>query len=183
MDALSRCQSAAVRDGEMLCVLHASRPSKPSVACMSAPFPGRAAQFLPPGPRTPPPCIRVSTRCLPWRRTPNSPTRLGRSFTLMMQTGAFLQLVLALAAIASRLSLVLSEVRSALEVSWAASYRALQTLFVSPGLHNHHAMPAHSMIACRSYEGKQTRRYKLYSCTPASPSTLIIDIQALRRCP
>lgn len=83
----------------------------------------------------------------------------------MMQTGAFLQLVLALAAIASRLSLVLSEVRSALEVSWAASYRALQTLFVSLGLHNQHAMLAHSIIACRSYEGKETRRNTHYSPT------------------
>lgn len=102
---------------------------------------------------------------------------------LMMQTGAFLQLALALAAIASRLSLVLSEVRSALEISWAASYRALQTLFVSPSLRNYYAMPAHSMIAYRSIEGKETRRYKLYSCTPASSSTLNIDIHALRRCP
>lgn len=183
VDTLSRCQSATVRDGEMLCVLHAGRPSKPSVACMPAPFPGRAAQFLPPGPRTLPPCIRVSTRCLLWRRTPNSPTRPGRSFTLMMQTGAFLQLVLALAAIASRLSLVLSEVRSALEVSWAASYRALQTLFVSLCLRNHHVMLAHSMSACRSHKGKETRRYKLYSRIPASPSTLNLHIHALRRCP
>lgn len=183
VDALSGCQSAALRDGEMLCMLHASRPSKPSVACMSAPFPGRAAQFLPPGPRTPPPCIRVSAPCLLWRRTPNSPTRPGRSFTLMMQTGAFLQLVLALAAIASRLSLVLSEVRSALEVSWTASYRVLRTLFVSLGLRNHHDMVAHSMIACSNYEGQETYRHKFYSCTPASLSTLNIDIQALRRCP
>ncbi|KAI0374813.1 hypothetical protein BV20DRAFT_960994 [Pilatotrama ljubarskyi] len=51
------------------------------------------------------------------------------SFTLMMQTGAFLQLVLAFAAIASRLSILLSEVRAALEVSWSATHRALQALF------------------------------------------------------
>ncbi|KAI0362012.1 hypothetical protein OH77DRAFT_1441157 [Trametes cingulata] len=51
------------------------------------------------------------------------------SFTLMMQTGAFLQLVLTFAAIASRLSILLSEVRSALEVSWSASRRVLQALF------------------------------------------------------
>ncbi|KAI0781013.1 hypothetical protein BD413DRAFT_17917 [Trametes elegans] len=55
--------------------------------------------------------------------------RAYESFTLMMQTGAFLQLVLALAAIASRLSMLLSEVRAALEVSWSASYRALQALY------------------------------------------------------
>ncbi|KAI0637045.1 hypothetical protein C8Q77DRAFT_1095741 [Trametes polyzona] len=53
------------------------------------------------------------------------------SFTLMMQTGAFLQLVLALAAIASRLSVLLSEVKGALELSWSASYRATLALFPS----------------------------------------------------
>ncbi|TBU50694.1 hypothetical protein BD309DRAFT_995798 [Dichomitus squalens] len=50
------------------------------------------------------------------------------SFTLMMQTGAFLQLVLTLAAIASRMSLLLSEVRAVLQNTWFASYTALQTL-------------------------------------------------------
>ncbi|KAI0646981.1 hypothetical protein C8Q79DRAFT_1009134 [Trametes meyenii] len=51
------------------------------------------------------------------------------SFMLMMQTGAFLQLVLTLAAIASRLSLLLTEVRPALEASWLACFRVLQILF------------------------------------------------------
>ncbi|KAI0664883.1 hypothetical protein C8Q70DRAFT_17782 [Cubamyces menziesii] len=51
------------------------------------------------------------------------------SFTLMMQSGAFLQLMLALAAIASRLSILLSEVRGALEVAWSAAFRVLQTTF------------------------------------------------------
>ena len=55
-----------------------------------------------------------------------------RSFTLMMQTGAFLQMILVLAAIASRMRLLLLEVRSALEISWSASYRALQTTSVRP---------------------------------------------------
>ncbi|EIW60456.1 uncharacterized protein TRAVEDRAFT_165252, partial [Trametes versicolor FP-101664 SS1] len=72
---------------------------------------------------------RCSACCTLVDRARERLLRAYESFTLMMQTGAFLQLVLALAAIASRLSLVLSEVRSALEVSWAASYRALQTLF------------------------------------------------------
>ncbi|RPD79992.1 hypothetical protein L226DRAFT_187761 [Lentinus tigrinus ALCF2SS1-7] len=56
------------------------------------------------------------------------------SFTLMMQTGAFLQMILVLAAIASRIRLLLLEMRAALEVSWSASYRALQTIFVRPSL-------------------------------------------------
>ncbi|KAH9901312.1 hypothetical protein C8Q73DRAFT_677453 [Cubamyces lactineus] len=51
------------------------------------------------------------------------------SFTLMMQSGAFLQLVLTLAAIASRLSILLSEVRGALEVAWSAAFRVLQAIF------------------------------------------------------
>ncbi|KAI9064359.1 hypothetical protein FKP32DRAFT_1570669 [Trametes sanguinea] len=51
------------------------------------------------------------------------------SFTLMMQSGAFLQLVLVLAAIASRLSILLTEVRAAAELSWSASLRALRTLY------------------------------------------------------
>ena len=49
----------------------------------------------------------------------------------MMQTGAFLQLILALAAIASRTNILLSEVKAALEVSWSAIYTALHTLHVS----------------------------------------------------
>ncbi|CDO68348.1 hypothetical protein BN946_scf184799.g75 [Trametes cinnabarina] len=49
----------------------------------------------------------------------------------MMQSGAFLQLLLVLAAIASRLSILLSEVRAAAELSWFASFRALQTLYPS----------------------------------------------------
>ncbi|KAJ8487018.1 hypothetical protein ONZ51_g4428 [Trametes cubensis] len=58
-----------------------------------------------------------------------APPAPNRSFTLMMQSGAFLQLVLTLAAIASRLSILLSEVRGALEVAWSAAFRVLQTTF------------------------------------------------------
>ncbi|KAI0748045.1 hypothetical protein C8Q80DRAFT_1270493 [Daedaleopsis nitida] len=53
------------------------------------------------------------------------------SFTLMMQTGAFLQLILVLAALASRMSLLLSEVRSALETSWHAGHKVLTALYPS----------------------------------------------------
>lgn len=49
----------------------------------------------------------------------------------MMQSGAFLQLVLVLAAIASRLSILLTEVRAVAELSWSAGLRVLQTLYVS----------------------------------------------------
>lgn len=59
------------------------------------------------------------------RPTPN------RSFTLMMQTGAFLQLTLALVAIASRANILLSEVKAVLEISWSAGYTALHILYVS----------------------------------------------------
>ncbi|KAH9951346.1 hypothetical protein B0H21DRAFT_278183 [Amylocystis lapponica] len=51
-----------------------------------------------------------------------------RSFTLMMQSGAFIQLILTLAAIASRLSILLAEVLSALEVCARACSQALQAL-------------------------------------------------------
>ena len=55
----------------------------------------------------------------------------GSSFALMMQTGAFLQFILVLTAIVSRLNALLTEVRDALELTWTASYSALQALFVS----------------------------------------------------
>ena len=55
----------------------------------------------------------------------------GSSFALMMQTGAFLQFILVLTAIASRLNALLTEVRDALELTRTASCSALQALFVS----------------------------------------------------
>ncbi|KAI0709115.1 hypothetical protein C8Q76DRAFT_742283 [Earliella scabrosa] len=53
------------------------------------------------------------------------------SFSLMMQTGAFLQLILVLAAIASRMNMLLSEARTALEVAWSATFKTLQALYPS----------------------------------------------------
>ncbi|KAI0807095.1 hypothetical protein C8Q74DRAFT_1362639 [Fomes fomentarius] len=50
------------------------------------------------------------------------------SFSLMMQTGAFLQLVLVLAAVASRMNILLFEVSEAVKASWSAAYSALQTI-------------------------------------------------------
>ena len=49
----------------------------------------------------------------------------------MMQTGAFLQLILTLTAICSRLNTLLVEIREALEASWSAGYIGLQALYVS----------------------------------------------------
>lgn len=53
------------------------------------------------------------------------------SFTLMMQTGYFLQLILTLAAIASRLNLLLVEISSTLELCQEAFYHLLQILDAS----------------------------------------------------
>ncbi|KAM5535224.1 hypothetical protein V8D89_011160 [Ganoderma adspersum] len=74
---------------------------------------------------------RCSACCTLIDRAREHLLRAYESFTLVMQTGAFLQLVLALAAIASRTNILLSEVKAALEISWSASYRALQTLHPS----------------------------------------------------
>ena len=73
-------------------------------------------------------CVHMSE--LTCRQTWGRQQIRNRSFVLMMQTGAFLQLVLTLAAIASRMSLLLTEIRAALEVSWSASHAALQTVNV-----------------------------------------------------
>lgn len=48
----------------------------------------------------------------------------------MMQTGAFLQLVLVIAAVASRMNILLIEVSEAVKVSWSAAYSALKTICV-----------------------------------------------------
>ncbi|KAJ7109332.1 hypothetical protein C8R44DRAFT_802223 [Mycena epipterygia] len=50
------------------------------------------------------------------------------SFTLAMQTGAFIQLILTLAAIASRMSGLISELAEVLELIWAAVHRILASL-------------------------------------------------------
>ncbi|KAH9854156.1 hypothetical protein C2E23DRAFT_819792 [Lenzites betulinus] len=72
---------------------------------------------------------RIAACCTLLDRAQERLLRAYESFTLMIQTGAFLQLMLVLAAIASRLSILLTEVRAALEIAWSASYRALQTLY------------------------------------------------------
>ncbi|KAI0721697.1 hypothetical protein C8T65DRAFT_565758 [Cerioporus squamosus] len=74
---------------------------------------------------------RCSACCMLIDRARERLLGIYESFTLMMQTGAFLQMIVVLAAIASRIRLLLVEVRAALEVSWSASYRALQTIFPS----------------------------------------------------
>ncbi|KAI0831229.1 hypothetical protein BC628DRAFT_1352838 [Trametes gibbosa] len=71
---------------------------------------------------------RIAACCMLLDRALERLLRAYESFTLMMQTGAFLQLVLVLAAIASRMSVLFTEAKAALEVAWSASYRALQTL-------------------------------------------------------
>lgn len=53
------------------------------------------------------------------------------SFTLMMQTGAFLQLIVTLVAIASRMSTLLAEVRDSMQHLWSASFELLQILDAS----------------------------------------------------
>ncbi|OCH95538.1 hypothetical protein OBBRIDRAFT_720382 [Obba rivulosa] len=53
------------------------------------------------------------------------------SFMLVMQTGAFLQLILTLAAIASRLDILLAESESSLEVALSACFRVLDVLDAS----------------------------------------------------
>ncbi|KAI0670454.1 hypothetical protein C8Q78DRAFT_126522 [Trametes maxima] len=72
---------------------------------------------------------RCAACCTLVDRTRERLLRAYESFMLMMQTGAFLHLVLTLAAIASRLSILLSEVRPALEASWSACFRVLQAQF------------------------------------------------------
>ena len=68
--------------------------------------------------------------CIIW------PTIQFSSFALMMQTGAFLQLILTLTAICSRLNTLLVEIREALEASWSAGYSGLQALYVSASRHS-----------------------------------------------
>ncbi|KAL7283334.1 hypothetical protein ACG7TL_002763 [Trametes sanguinea] len=72
---------------------------------------------------------RCSACCTLVDRARQRLLRAYESFTLMMQSGAFLQLVLVLAAIASRLSILLTEVRAVAELSWSAGLRVLQTLY------------------------------------------------------
>ncbi|KAI8998704.1 hypothetical protein BD414DRAFT_475826 [Trametes punicea] len=74
---------------------------------------------------------RCSACCMLIDRARDRLLRAYESFSLMMQSGAFLQLVLVLAAVASRMSILLSEVRAALEVTWSAGHRVLCTLFPS----------------------------------------------------
>ncbi|RDX56858.1 hypothetical protein OH76DRAFT_1336277 [Lentinus brumalis] len=74
---------------------------------------------------------RCSACCMLIDRARERLLGIYESFTLMMQTGAFLQMMVILAAIASRMRLLMVEVRAALEVSWSACYRALQTIFPS----------------------------------------------------
>ncbi|KAJ7774673.1 hypothetical protein DFH07DRAFT_800468 [Mycena maculata] len=51
-----------------------------------------------------------------------------QSFVLAMQTGAFIQLILTLAGIASRMSSLVAELAEVLELIWAAVHRILLTL-------------------------------------------------------
>ncbi|KAJ6596846.1 hypothetical protein DFH09DRAFT_1132894 [Mycena vulgaris] len=51
-----------------------------------------------------------------------------QSFTLAMQTGAFIQLILTLGGIASRMSCLVSELADVLELIWEAVHRILVTL-------------------------------------------------------
>lgn len=48
----------------------------------------------------------------------------------MMHKGAFLQLMVTLAAISSRLSALLNEVRDSLEIAWRTSFNILEVLDV-----------------------------------------------------
>lgn len=48
-----------------------------------------------------------------------------------MQTGAFIQLILTLVAIVSRLSVVLTELRATIELCWRSGFNILQVLDVS----------------------------------------------------
>ena len=48
-----------------------------------------------------------------------------------MQTGAFLQLIVTLVAIASRMSTLLAEVRDSMQHLWSASFELLQILDAS----------------------------------------------------
>jgi hypothetical protein len=52
-----------------------------------------------------------------------------------MQSGAFIQLVLALAAIASRMFILMPEIQEALALGWAAGHAFLQALNVSKAIH------------------------------------------------
>ncbi|KAJ7097968.1 hypothetical protein B0H15DRAFT_823628 [Mycena belliarum] len=54
-----------------------------------------------------------------------------QSFTLAMQTGAFIQLILTLAGIASRLSALVVELAEVLELIWGAGHRIRSTLHPS----------------------------------------------------
>uniref|UniRef100_A0A5K1K0Y4 Cell surface hydrophobicity-associated protein n=1 Tax=Ganoderma boninense TaxID=34458 RepID=A0A5K1K0Y4_9APHY len=74
---------------------------------------------------------RCSACCTLIDKAQERSLRAYEPLTLMMQTGAFLQLILALAAIASRTNILLSEVKAALEISWSANYQALQALHPS----------------------------------------------------
>jgi len=64
------------------------------------------------------------------------------SFMLVMQTGAFLQLILTLVAIASRLDMLLIEIESALEVSLAACFRLLDVLDSAAARKMQHLTPS-----------------------------------------
>ena len=54
-------------------------------------------------------------------------------FNLDLQTGAFLQLILTLTAITSRMAILLTEIGPVVANSWAAFYRLTETLSVSVG--------------------------------------------------
>lgn len=56
---------------------------------------------------------------------------MNRSFILAMQAGAFIQFILTLAGITSRMSSLVSELTEVLELTWDAVHRIMSTLDVS----------------------------------------------------
>lgn len=54
-----------------------------------------------------------------------------RSFKLAMQSGAFIQLILTLAAISARMDALLPEFQDALRIGWNIGHRFLQVVDVS----------------------------------------------------
>jgi hypothetical protein len=58
------------------------------------------------------------------------------SFKLAMQYGAFVQLILTLAAIAARMDVLMSEFQDVIQLSWTVNHRILLILDVGP-LHLH----------------------------------------------
>ncbi|KAH9946177.1 uncharacterized protein BXZ73DRAFT_37079 [Epithele typhae] len=74
---------------------------------------------------------RCSSCCTLIDKTQERLLSVYQAFNLMMQTSAFLQLIVTLSAIASRLSTLLLEARGALDIAWSAAYCALQVLHPS----------------------------------------------------